>query len=201
MNNQKSEKIKVTNGSSGSSLTTKKSVDTDVQESRRPRRSSKPSAKVTGEILVSSTVHLSETQRESYWHKANIEKRRTSFAIKTASMESSKTNSGDGRRNNGGGILTTYQRQQPEMIEDDYDKDEAMDVTNPSFAITPVMPKSKSAMSSMTMSSLPEDFPQPSPAACGKRKEAELTAAKMLAEQSPGGAGTACACLNHANIL
>jgi hypothetical protein len=101
-------------------------------------------------------------------------------------MESSKTNSGDGRRNNVGGILTTYQRQQPEMIEDDYDKDEAMDVTNPSFAITPVMPKSKSAMSSMTMSSLPEDFPQPSPAACRKRKEAELTAAKMLAEQSPG---------------
>ena len=79
MNNQKSEKIKVTNGSSGSSLTTKKSVDTDVQESRRPRRSSKPSAKVTGEILVSSTVHLSETQRESYWHKANIEKRSASL--------------------------------------------------------------------------------------------------------------------------
>jgi hypothetical protein len=42
----------------------KKSVDTDVQESRQPRRSPKPSAKVRWELLVSSTVHLSETQRE-----------------------------------------------------------------------------------------------------------------------------------------
>lgn len=33
---------------------------------------------------------------------------------------------------------------------------------------------------------LPEDFPQPSPAACGKRKVAELTAAQMLTASSRG---------------
>ena len=30
----------------------------------------------------------------------------------------------------------------------------------------------------------PEDLPQPSPAACGKRKVAEITAAQMLAASS-----------------
>ena len=38
----------------------------------RPRRSAKPSAKVTGELMVSSTKHLSESQRESSYKASKI---------------------------------------------------------------------------------------------------------------------------------
>eukprot|EP00605_Chrysophyceae_sp_TOSAG23-4_P001803 GSChrysophyteH1.ASY1.ANO1.1993.1 assembled CDS len=69
-------------------------------------------------------------------------------------------------------------------LEDGYDDDDAMEIlsSQSSFASTPILTHKK--LGSFGSGHLPEDFPQPSPAACGKRKEAELTAAKMLASHS-----------------
>lgn len=79
-------------------------------------------------------------------------------------------------------------------MDDDYDDDEgvgAMEMLSgghSSFASTPILAKKHGGISlsvPMGMSlGMNDDYPQPSPAACGKRKEAELTAAKMLASHS-----------------
>ena len=90
-------------------------------------------------------------------------------------------------------VSATYSRHHHSDMEDLYDDDDAMEILSSqgSFASTPIVPKSglKAFGSHLHSSGLgsghmPEDFPQPSPAACGKRKEAELTAAKMLASHS-----------------
>jgi len=78
-------------------------------------------------------------------------------------------------------------------MDDDYDDDEgvgAMEMLSGAhqFASTPIVAKRQGGISlsvPMGMSlGMNDDYPQPSPAACGKRKEAELTAAKMLASHS-----------------
>lgn len=103
--------------------------------------------------------------------------RRTSKRTRRTSDSGSRSRTNTGSSSVGG--YSTHSAISDMYMSEEYDNFDTADHLTGSGHLTgtPTIPSSKM---NIMVPHIPQDLPQPSPAACGKRKEAELTAAKML---------------------